>query len=141
MTTPPTPAAVQPHVIEFFVSGALRNPLNGTFSRAHWSHRSKWANEWKRRTLDTMHVGALIHPEMYRSMTIAEPKSITFLAQTGALWDDDNLPAAIKPIRDALIGYVIHSDAPDSGHRFEYAQVVNRKERGVRITITPKEEP
>ena len=78
----------------------------------------------------------LLYPQAYETMRVAEPKAIRFLAQTGATWDDDAIPAGIKPIRDALIGYVIHSDAPDSGHRFEYAQVVNRKERGVRITIT-----
>jgi len=124
-------------VIELFVPGKLQQVANGSLSRAHWSTRSRWANKWKHLTMSTLTAGALMYPEAYRSMRVEEPKRIRFTAHVGRLWDDDNLPGAIKPIRDALIGYVIHSDAPDSGHRFEYAQVVNRKERGVRITITP----
>lgn len=126
-------------MIEVFIPGALRNPLNGSLSRAHWSVRSKWANGWKDRTVWALRSGAPLYQQAYDSMRLAEPKLVRFLAQTGARWDDDNLPAGIKPIRDALIGYVIHSDAPGSGHLFEYAQVVNRAHRGVRITIAPRE--
>jgi hypothetical protein len=56
----------------------------------------------------------------------------------GALWDDDNLPAAIKPVRDGLVdGRVIHADGPESGHTFVYRQVVDRARRGVEITVKP----
>jgi hypothetical protein len=130
-------------IIEWFVPGALRNPLNGSFSRAHWSAKSRWAKEWKARTV------AMMTQQMVATQLLAvygeplgvileHPKRVSFLAHTGAPWDDDAIPAGCKPIRDALIGYAIHSDAPDSGHVFEYAQVVNRKRRGVLITITPR---
>ena len=122
-------------LLELFVPGALRNPLNGSLSRAHWTVKSKWANEWKAKTVAAMmHAPATI-PTTYHAPFTEIPKLIRFIANTGSTWDDDNLPAAIKPIRDALIGYVIHSDAPDSGHVFTYAQRVDRKRRGVRITV------
>lgn len=127
-------------MIELFVPGVLKNPLNGSFSRAHWSARSKWARDWHERTMLVVRHGQLLYPRAYETMRLKEPKRIAFLAQTGATWDDDAIPAGLKPIRDALIGYVIHSDAPDSGHVFEYAQVINRKARGVRITIVPRGE-
>jgi hypothetical protein len=125
-------------MIEVFVPGALRNPLNGSFSRAHWSARSKWARAWKERTMLVLRQSEILYPKAYETMRVRAPKRITFTAQTGATWDDDAIPAGIKPIRDALIGYVIHSDAPDSGHLFEYAQRIDRTHRGVKITITPR---
>ena len=125
-------------VIEVFVPGKLQQVANGSLSRAHWSRKSAWAKGWTNKTrLVLLRNAQSFGDNLAWKKYCPAPKQITFLAQVGALWDDDNLPGAIKPIRDALIGYVIHSDAPDSGHRFEYAQVVNRKERGVRITITP----
>lgn len=119
-------------MIHLFVPGRLQNPLNGSLSRAHWSRKSRWATGWKDRTRllwCNQEVGPL--PDLHTA------KRITFLARVGAKWDDDNLPGAIKPIRDALIRLVIHSDAPDSGHEFLYRQVIDRKHRGVEITIEP----
>ena len=136
-------AAQRRDVIELFVPGKLTNPLNGALSRAHWTIKSDWAYGWKLATWNAIHDQA----DLSLVGDPAVPKRVTFTAQVGRLWDDDNLPAGLKPCRDALMGRalpgnlvryrVIHSDAPDSGHQFEYAQVVNRKERGVRITITP----
>src|SRR4029077_99055 len=99
-------------VIEVFVHGALRNPLNDSLSRAHWTRKSKWSQEWKRRTWEALL--CTVPPAERDRVLPTEPKLVRFLAQTGAAWDDDNLPAAIKPIRDALIGIIVHSDAPDS---------------------------
>lgn len=122
-------------MIEFFVPGKLVNPLNGSFSRSHWSRRSRWANEWKARTIAAL---CAAHPNGDDSVPLHAPKRVTFLAQTGAAWDDDAIPAGLKPVRDALIGYVIHSDAPDSGHEFRYSQVICRQHRGVLIRVEPR---
>lgn len=113
----------------FFVPGVLVNPLNGSLSRAHWTRKSAWANGWKDRTRAVWRIHSAPLPNL------AMPKRITFLARVGAQWDDDNLPAALKPCRDALIGYAIHSDAPTAGHVFKYRQVVDRTRRGVQITV------
>ena len=120
-----------------FVGGALRNPLNGSLSRAHWSHKSRWAKEWKHRTRVALLEARPWPPALLEP---ADPKRITFTAHVAGKWDDDSIPAAIKPARDALIGNVIHSDAPDSGHEFIYAPaVIDRKHRGIQIAITAKE--
>jgi len=131
--------------ITIFVGGKLTNPLNGSLSRAHWSHKHKWSMGWKAATWNAVAQTEAnpFHP--CHVVIVAEvPKRVMFLAQTARVFDEDGLQAALKPIRDALMGWppdapthwrVIHSDAPDSGHVFQYAQVVNRQERGVRITV------
>lgn len=115
-----------------FVPGKLRNPLNGSWGG--WRKHARLAKDWREHTyaqilVDWINAG---RPKF----DACPPKTITFTAHVGARWDDDNLPAAIKPIRDALVdAQVIHSDAPDSGHRFSYCQVVDRKHRGVEIRV------
>jgi len=126
-------------VIEVFVPGKLQQVANGSLSRAHWSRKSAWSNAWKAKTRGVVLMASPRGrtPDLL-SGPLEAPKRITFTAHVGARWDDDNVPGAIKPIRDALIGLVIHSDAPDSGHEFIYAPaIIDRAHRGVRITITP----
>lgn len=116
--------------LRVFVPGVLRNPLNGSWG--NWRKHAKAARTWREKT--AMCVFGTVGRR--RTSDSHQPKRITFCAQVGAPWDDDNLPAAIKPIRDGLVdARIIHADAPDSGHVFAYTQVVNRKERGVQITI------
>jgi len=116
--------------LSLFVPGGLQNPLNGSLSRAHWSRKAKWAKAWKARTR-----AIWLHEEVGPLPDLHRPKRITFTARVGSLWDDDNLPAGIKPVRDALIGLVIQSDAPDSGHMFIYTQIIDRSRRGVEVTV------
>ena len=117
-------------VCRVFIPGKLRNPLNGSWGgwRKHW----RSAREWREKT------AMLILLEGFRapSQFARRPKRITFTVQTGAPWDSDAVPAAVKPIRDALVDAgIIHSDAPDSGHEFLYGQRVDRKNRGVDIVV------
>ena len=131
--------------LTIFVPGRLTNPMNGP--HGHWSTRAKWAREWRQRT------GAAIlhHVAQHRAgrqlgpygerlgVVLGEAMHVSFLLHTWNAVDSDALGPMVKPCRDALIDMrLIHSDAPDSGHVFEYAQVVNRKARGVTITITPR---
>lgn len=131
---PPLEREEQGRCLEVFVPGPLFNPVNG--SHGHWSKRARWARQWKERTL----MAWFLKYQRRGELAPTAPKRIQFLAQTGARWDDDNLRVGLKPVRDALrdLG-LIHDDGPDSGHEFTYAQQVNRTERGVRITITPRE--
>ena len=117
-----------------FVPGKLRNPLNGSWGG--WRKHARLAKDWRERTAMELLFERLRHES--EQVAPNDPKTITFTAHVGAGWDDDNLPAAIKPIRDALVdAQVIHSDAPDSGHVFRYAQVVDRTHRGVEIVVLP----
>jgi hypothetical protein len=119
-------------LLEVFIPGNLRNPLNGSWGG--WPKHAKLAKQWRERTATRFLVQWIVAGRPPRTPTI--PKVITFTAHVGRHWDDDNLPAAIKPIRDGLVDAgVIHSDAPDSGHTFTYAQCVDRNDRGVKITI------
>lgn len=109
-----------------FVPGKLRNPLNGSWGG--WRKHARLAKDWKERTAQRIFV-----ERGHWTLDLRAPKVVTFTAHVGAGWDDDNLPAAIKPIRDALVGTVIDSDAPTSGHTFVYRQVIDRARRGVEI--------
>jgi hypothetical protein len=120
-------------LLDVFIPGRLRNPLNGSWGS--WRKHARLAREWREKTtllLLTARIGGGGgHP-------LTEPKRITFTAYTGARWDDDAIPGAIKPIRDALVDLIIHSDAPDSGHEFVYRQEVRREARGVGISVMPR---
>lgn len=125
-----TPRRVMPRV-EFWVPGKLVNPLNGALSRAHWSVKSRWARENRQNTLLAMIESGVTN----RRANANQPSQVTFTAHVAGAWDDDNLPAALKPHRDALVGPLIHSDAPDSGHTFTYRQVIDRTRRGVLVVV------
>lgn len=122
-------------LLEVFVPGVLENPLNGKLARAHWSAKSKWSNSWKGRTWAVLRTTSVLAASRDALLGLTQPKHIHFEAHTGAPWDDDAIPAGCKPARDALIGALIHSDGPTSGHLFTYSQVVDRKQRGVKITV------
>lgn len=115
-----------------FVPGKLVNVLNG--SHGHWSRRARWAKQWRERAYLTM----LTTPKFMQAVSAgdaATPKRITFTAHTHNRVDSDGLAAMLKPSRDALKDAgIIHDDGPDSGHVFEYAQVIDRAHRGVAIT-------
>lgn len=67
----------------------------------------------------------------------SEPKRITMTALVWNLFDaHDGLRNACKPVVDGLVrGGVIHSDAPNCGHIFEYGQRIDRARRGIEILI------
>lgn len=117
--------------LEVWVPGPLTNPMNG--SHGHWSTHYRWAKDWRERT--HQHLFAAIGA--FRLYNPREAKRVIFTAHTARRWDTDNLAAGMKPCRDALKDAgLIHDDGPDSGHRFEYAQRIDRQHRGVLITVT-----
>ncbi len=120
-------------VVTFFVPGRLTNPLNGSWGG--WAKHARLARRWRQST--TMAVSAAGYLVIREGRAHAsDPKHVRFLVHTGAPWDDDNLAAACKPLRDGLRDAgLIHDDGAKSGHRFEYAQRVNRRRRGVEITV------
>jgi hypothetical protein len=116
-----------------FVPGVLTNPMNG--SHGHWDKHRRWAKGWREKASTLMFCAWGRGPHVMPMV----PKRVTFLAYVGAEWDDDNLRAAIKPIRDALVDMrVIHDDKPSAGHVFEYAQRVEKvkRARGVEIVVS-----
>jgi hypothetical protein len=122
-------------ILDVFIPGQLRNPLNGSWGG--WRKHARLARDWRERTTDHILVAKLGRQASMHPLT--EPKRVTFTAYVGARWDDDNLPGAIKPVRDALVGVVIHADDPGSGHEFVYRQETRREQRGVGISVTPRE--
>lgn len=120
-------------ILDVFIPGRLRNPLNGSWGG--WRKHARLARDWRERTAQHLLVAGI--GRTYATHPLTEPKHITFTAYVGAPWDDDNLPGAIKPVRDALVGLLIHSDAKDSGHVFLYRQQTRREARGVGISVTP----
>lgn len=118
-----------------FVAGKLINPLNGSFG--HWSKHARIARRWREATAMQVFLAGLGQRQALGSPS--DPKCITFTAHTGSTWDDDNLPGAIKPIRDGLKdARIIDDDKPSSGHRFVYRQRIDRKKPGVTITIVAR---
>jgi hypothetical protein len=136
---PSTVAATDGESIVVFVEGPLHNPMNG--SRGTWHKHARWARQWRERT------GMVLLAERGRGRCgprwpwpSSLPKLVLFMAHTGATWDDDNLRAGMKPLRDALKDAgIIDDDKPRSGHIFSYSQRIDRAHRGVRITIAPRE--
>lgn len=122
-----------PVTIQVFVPGQLRSRLNGSGSRAHWSKISEESRRWRNRTLGHW-LGA-------GQPTWDGPATVTFTAYVGRLWDSDNLPAAIKSVRDEAVRLILHTDdGPACGHEFVYRQEVRRDpaDRGVLIEVTPR---
>src|SRR4030095_10874013 len=116
------------------VPGGLTTPLNSSWGS--WHKHARISRAWREKT--TMQLLAIRNARTWLPAMhpLAEPKRITFTAYTGARWDDDALPGACKPIRDALVGLVIQADDPRCGHEFLYRQEIRREQRGVGITVT-----
>lgn len=120
-----------PLTIRLFVAGKLTNPLNG--SHQHWTTRAKWAEQWRTRTqVAWLQAGG--------PMVEATAAVVTFTAQVGRRFDDDNLAACLKPVRDAAVRAILGTDdGPTCGHLFRYNQEVRPvAERGVLIEVRPR---
>ena len=125
-----------------FVATRLVNPTN---ERSHWAVRARRVKVQRETAAVSVHVALsrlVTATSVYGSEsdlwnTPAErPKYITFTAYVARKFDTDGLQAACKSIRDGLQDCgLIHSDGPDSGHIFEYHQLIDRTRRGVEIAI------
>lgn len=123
-------------LLAIFVSGRLKNPLNGNQFGSSGFGRTRYRQQWKERValviLETMRViewGELAELR-------ARPKVVTFLASLWSPMDSDGLQAAVKPVRDALVECgMLSGDAERDGNRFEYAQQVDRGRRGVEVRV------
>ena len=114
--------------INLFVAGKVTSPMN---RRTHWTERSLWASEWRQRV-------RLIWLERGRPMWDG-PAHFQFTAYVAKLYDSDNLPPALKPIRDEAVACICGTDdGPRSGHRFSYCQEIKPHYRGVLITVTDR---
>jgi hypothetical protein len=121
-----------------WIPGKLENPLNGSLSRAHWTKKSRWART--RREAAQMHfLEALGTGKRSKRPDPKAPKLVTFRCYVGAEWDDDNLRAACKPVRDSLKDMkIIDDDRPSAGHTFTYEQEIRRgkdAKRGVEVCV------
>ncbi|HJY45834.1 MAG TPA: hypothetical protein VJ301_14525 [Propionibacteriaceae bacterium] len=118
--------------MEWWIETRLTNPLN---AREHWSRRAKRAA--RQRSLVAL---TLFKALGTRSLEVppTRAKHVTFTAYVGRGFDDDNLQAALKSIRDGLMeAHVIHGDGPRHGHVFEYEQRrgIPTAKQGVRVSV------
>lgn len=126
-------------VLQLVILGKLRNFANKRYT-------SGWAKSgYQKRWRDKVHMIAFSlrswsAPSWWTApwpMRADTPKVVTMTAMVWSLFDaHDGLQNALKPVVDGLVrGEILHSDAPDCGHRFDYAQRIERKSLGVEITI------
>ena len=115
-----------------FVPGHPRNPLNGSWGG--WLKHARQAKRWREATALAVYVA--LGRARARVRDPAVPKRITFTVRTWNPWDDDALPAVVKPCRDALVeAGVLHGDGLQHGHVFRYRQRVDRSRRGIDILV------
>lgn len=140
--------------IEFFVPDAIQNQDNAR--HGHWAGKARYQKDWRRRTAEKAWITRRLIPA-WGSVRSDAPKRVTLLAHVWHLFDDtDGLRSALKPVidgigretpiykkiqgRQTLVGHapgalLIHTDAPGSGHEFHFAQRIDRKNRGVLVTV------
>jgi hypothetical protein len=117
--------------VTVFVPGVLKNPLNGSWGG--WRKHARLARDWRERTAVQLYMDAAVHP--WTPAFLAAPKRVTFTAHVGRLWDDDNIPGAVKPVRDQVAASCCGGDdGPKSGHLFLYEQRVDTQ-RGVLVRV------
>lgn len=122
--------------LEVFVPGPLRNPMNG--SRGPWQKHWRWARDWRERTTQRLLLAKLTGDAQARQVFAdpRAPKTVRLIAHTVRPWDQDALPAGLKPVLDGLVdARVLQSDGPEAGHVVTYAQVVAAEHRGVAIVV------
>src|SRR6185295_12058931 len=104
----------------------------------HWTGKARY----QRALRDKTHIHALERRDTWdHGHDKAEtPKNVMLEMHVWNYFDEhDGLRNACKPIVDGLVNAgVIDNDAPSSGHLFLYTQILNRKMRGVLITVTPR---
>ena len=130
-------------VLSVWVPGRPSNPLNG--SHAHWSKRARWAKGWRDRAGTRIWAAICGHEPRAGwsggwTFFAADPKLVTFTVYGPSRFDDDNLTAVVKPVRDALKDMaVIDDDRPSSGHLFVYEQAKPSRKPdsvyGIAVTI------
>jgi hypothetical protein len=123
------PTRAEGELLAIFVSGRLLSALNAP--AWIWQKRQRYAKQWRARVAEVLlEVGARVPPG---------PKHVTFLAATHNRMDSDNLAAALKPIRDALVECrVLSGDAEQDGNTFDYQQKIDRTRRGVEVRVRPR---
>ena len=119
----------------------LRNHAN---VGGHWTKKAGYQKRLREKTQAVAFVAAAevdrgYWPLIGTTVVARQPKCIELTAYVWNYFDThDGLRNALKPVVDGLVrARVIHSDAHACGHLFLYAQILDRKRRGVAISITP----
>lgn len=106
---------------DVFVPLRTRNPLN---NRSHWRVVSR-VSKTARSTTVIFCRGKL---------TTTRPAVILLTRHSPGEMDDDNVAAALKPVRDGVADVFGCDDSRKSGLTFKYAQAKS-KEHGVRVQV------
>jgi hypothetical protein len=121
-------------LLALFVRGKLVNTKN---ARLHWKSESRYKRQWRERVAEVLLETGWRNPGPEQA---AIPKCVLLICNVYGLMDEhDGLRVACAPVVDALqAAGVLHSDAPESGHVFGYAQRRDRANRGIEIRVTPR---
>lgn len=136
----PVVAAVSPprHAegVQFFVPCPIENHAN---RREHWRQERGYQKRLRDATYMLAFKAHILSHGRTQEIWGEAPKTVSLEAHVWNIFDEhDGLRNACKPLVDGLVrAGLIHDDAPSSGHQFLYTQVIDRKERGVLITIEP----
>lgn len=115
-----------PVTLRLFIPGRLISQSN---ARTSWPVRAEYAARWRRNV-------RLTWLEQGRP-TWEGPAHLTFHCYVRRLYDSDNLPHAVKAVRDEAVACICGSDdGPRSGHKFSYRQEARTDLRGVLIEVT-----
>jgi hypothetical protein len=96
-----------------FVAARLKNPLNGSYSLAHWQVRAKPANAARASAKDKCRLNRV---------RVAFPVVVKMTRLGAGTMDEGcGLNASLKPIRDGVADYFGAKDN-DPGYSWQYAQ-------------------
>lgn len=118
----------------------LRLPLppNVANRETHWRRRRREDRAYK-----DLVWGAVRQQRAHRTFAAGVPTKVRVTAHF-RLWnpmDEDNLAARLKPALDALKGDFFVDDSPAHLELAKPTQEVNRRDRGLTLTIEPIEGP
>lgn len=117
---------------EILIPVATPNPLNG--SHRHWSAVARQRKRIRKTVCEWLYFAARPdRPEL--------PATVRLTRLSSGQLDDDNLLAALKPVRDAVADWLDVDDA-DARIRWQYAQrSTQRGKQAVAIRFLAKKRP
>jgi hypothetical protein len=105
--------------------GRVRNPLNARWS---WPERARWARQWRQAVIDSVELWwykAARSEQLLARALLGQPLAVHLeVRRHGRPMDaHDALPAACKPLVDALMEVFGTDDAPSAGHAVAVTEV------------------
>jgi hypothetical protein len=118
--------------------GRVRNPLNARWS---WPERAKWARQWRQAVIDSVELWwyqAALPEQLLARALLGQPLAVQLeVRRHGRPLDShDALPAACKPLVDALVEILGTDDAASAGHTWQITETRGQPP-GIAVTVRP----